>query len=140
MNYYNRQGEPIDLLTWGRLFEDLEYRTIARHYVRGWMISTIWMGLDHGFGLMSRPLIFETMVFPPGDEAEDEGIFSEHWQERYFTEEEAQDGHGKALSWVVEKLGDDAANDIISAAQFSDPAQVPENVADLTGEEVPDES
>jgi hypothetical protein len=127
--YYNRQGEPIDRMTWGRLFEDLDYKVIAQHWVRGWMISTIWMGIDHGFGLTSRPLLFETMIFPPGDETEEgEGIFSGMYQERYFTEDEAGGGHNRALALICEKLGTDSVDDILTASQFCDQPPVPDDL------------
>jgi len=130
--YFDRQGRPIGPLEWARKIEDRDYRVVAQHWVRGWMVSTVWLGIDHGFGLSGAPVIFETMVFPPGDEARDgESVMSEQYCERYSTEQAAQAGHDRALAWVREKLGDDAAMDIMSAAQFSDPAEPPGDVSGL---------
>jgi hypothetical protein len=111
--YYDRKGQPIDMMTWAHALENHEGRIVAQHWVRGWLVSTVWLGLDHNiFG--DVPHIFETMVFPPGDEAvqDGEGISSERYCDRYPTEEAAQAGHDRALSWLREKLGEDALADI----------------------------
>lgn len=129
--YYDRSGAPIAMEDWARLHADREYQRIAQHWVRGWMVSTVWLGIDHGFGLSDAPLIFETMIFPPGDEAGEFGVWDGQYCERHPTEEAAQAGHDRALSLVCERLGDDSANDIISAAQFSDPATVPGDPSSL---------
>jgi hypothetical protein len=129
--YYDRKGQPIDLMTWARKHEDHDYRTVAQHWVRGWMVSTVWIGIDHSFSPFGHgpPVIFETMIFPPGDEAGGESVWGEQYMERYATEEAAHAGHDQALSWVREKLGDDAVNDIISPAQFSDPWTPPDDLS-----------
>ena len=110
--YYDRQGQPMEMMAWARKLEDdPEYQRVAVHWVRGWMVSTVWLGIDHSFG-HGAPIIFETMIFPPGDEAGEHGIMSEEYQDRYATEAAAQAGHDRALSWLREKLGDDALADI----------------------------
>jgi len=76
------------------------------------MISTVWIGIDHGSGFSSAPVIFETMIFPPGDEASQHGTGSEEYMERYSTEPAAQAGHDRALTWLRNKLGDDITADI----------------------------
>ena len=79
-NYFDRQGKPIDILEWCRLHEDHDYCRVA---LDSWMsergavtVSTVWLGLDHSFGGRA-PLIFESMVFGPGNE----------YQRRYSIEE-----------------------------------------------------
>jgi hypothetical protein len=131
VNYYDRNGHPIDLERWIQLFEDRGYKIVAQHWVRGWMISTVWLGLDHNFSAGGKPIIFETMVFPPGDESGEHGTSSEEYMERYSTEEAAQAGHDQALTWVRNRLGDDSVNDILSAAQFSDPVTPPDDLSSL---------
>lgn len=133
--YYDRKGRPLDLMGWARLHEDRDYLMVAQHWIRGWMVSTVWLGLNHNFIGHGPPLIFETMVFPPGDEAGKHGIMSEEYCERYPTEESAQAGHDRALSWVREKLGDDSASDIMSAAQFSDPWTPPDEPGPWLGDD-----
>lgn len=110
--YYDRQGKPMELMDWARKFEDLDYKAVAQHWVRGWMVSTVWLGLNHRFMRDGPPIIFETMIFPPGDEAGEHGVMSEEYMERYATEDAAQAGHDRALAWVVQKLGPDSVADI----------------------------
>jgi hypothetical protein len=76
--------EP-DPLTWARWFEtaDRQVRDTARDDVR---VSTVFLGLDHGFG--GRRELFETMVFVNG---------SGEQMERYATWDEAEAGHKR---WV----------------------------------------
>jgi hypothetical protein len=82
--FYDWEGQPITLLQWARLFEDA--RHIGDDELDGVRVSTVWLGLDHSFGL-GPPLIYETMVFGALDL---EG-------ERYATEQEARAGHAR---WV----------------------------------------
>lgn len=62
--YYDRHGNRISLRRWTQLFEfgGLRYWRIGHDRVRGFSVSTVWRGLDHGLG-NGKPLIFETMVF-----------------------------------------------------------------------------
>ncbi len=86
--YYNRQGKPITLYEWSELFEDFKYKILKQEYLSGGKrVSTVWLGLDHSFGSDSKPLIFETMVFPK------KGEFGELDMMRYSTEAEALLGH-----------------------------------------------
>lgn len=44
---FNRQGEPIDALTWGTLWEDMEYRVVAHDFAvpTPWEVKTVWEGV-----------------------------------------------------------------------------------------------
>lgn len=67
-----------------------EYKRVAYDELPGDVkVSTVWLGLDHGFA--GKPLIFETMVFG-GPLAEE--------QERYSTLTEAMAGHAAMLERV----------------------------------------
>lgn len=89
-HYYDRQGNEIDAIEWGKLFGDLSYKTVARTERGDILISTVWLGLDHNWG-DGPPLIFETMIFGgPEDE----------WCQRYPTEAEALEGHETAVRMV----------------------------------------
>lgn len=106
--FFGRDGAPVDALTCARLHADDEYVIVDRHWVRGWMISTVWLGIDHSFG-GPVPIIFETMIFPPGDELEPGEVYmSERYRDRYPTEMAARAGHDRALSALREMLGPDA--------------------------------
>jgi hypothetical protein len=94
--YYDRQGNPIGMWEWSRLFGDLHYKRIARVSVRGVRVSTVWLGLDHGW-CNSAPLIFETMCFVQRRDRH------KHWDavdycERYSTEIEARLGHERVVN------------------------------------------
>ncbi len=92
--HYDRQGKPMDLMTWAKLMEDREYKIVARHDDERVMISTVWLGLDHNFG-GGKPLIFETMVFVNSDALARGDIDPKYNQLcwRWHTEEEAKKGH-----------------------------------------------
>jgi hypothetical protein len=101
--YYDRAGNPLELMEWARMFEDggEDYRRVAYDlivYGEGHAeISTVWLGLDHNFSMYGPPLIFETMVFGGPDEDEME-------QHRYSTEEEARIGHAGVVEMVSLKI------------------------------------
>jgi hypothetical protein len=63
MRYYNRAGEPISYVQWRRLFEDKRYQVVRQTEVGEVMVSTVWLGMDHGWGEEHGPIIFETMIF-----------------------------------------------------------------------------
>jgi hypothetical protein len=88
--YYDRDGIPISQLEWCDKFGDYDYKRVACDVFGDTKVSTVWLGLDHGFA-GGPPLIFETMVFssPSGDE-----------QWRYSTEAEALAGHHRVCSIV----------------------------------------
>lgn len=86
--YYDIDGKPIGLRTLCRLGNDPAYRRVAEFTAPcGCYVSTVWLGIDHGFGV--GPLeIFETMVFPGNR------------MRRYGTKEEAIRGHAVMLAKV----------------------------------------
>lgn len=55
-------------------------------------ISTVFLGIDHAFGLDERPVLFETMVFG--------GQFNE-CQWRYSTWDEAEEGHAQVVALMT---------------------------------------
>jgi hypothetical protein len=97
MTYYDRGGRPISQDEWMRLFAEEEHKRVARtEWPDGTVLSTVWLGLDHGFG--TRPLIFETMVFPDED----------CW--RYSTESEAREAHAEIASALAYGHGDPSSS------------------------------
>lgn len=89
--YYDRQGKELDLLEWGRLFEDKEYQCVKQDQIGKYLISTVWIGINLGL-FTDHFQIFETMIFNK------EG--TEDYQDRYETEEEAIAGHKIAVEYV----------------------------------------
>ncbi len=80
-----------NIFEWGRMFESKD-RIVAQEHVGNAFVSTVFLGLDHGWGPNSEGLVFETMVFdsPDGDER----------TERYRTWGEAEAGHKR----IVEEI------------------------------------
>ena len=56
--YYDRQGRTVDMMTWARAFE--AGNRVACTEVGEVTVSTVWLGIDHRFGV-GPPLIFETI-------------------------------------------------------------------------------
>lgn len=86
MNYYDINGVPVSTLEWTKMLKDMDYRRIGLDTFDGWIISTVWLGLDHHFG-NGPPLIFETMVFKKGV-----SVGEPDYTNRYSTLEEAKQG------------------------------------------------
>lgn len=90
-DYYDRQGNPIDDREWSATLRTQEYRRVAKSSVGEYDVSTVWLGLDHGWG-DGPPLIFETMVFGTGP-MDQECV-------RYSSEAEARNGHAEMVKRV----------------------------------------
>ena len=77
-----------DIVAWGKWFEKAD-RTMASNKTRGGvLVSTVFLGLDHGFTSAGPPVLWETMIFGgPLDE----------YQLRYCTYADAMAGH--ACMW-----------------------------------------
>lgn len=91
LGYYDRAGLPISLAEWSRLMTIMDYKRVALDHVGSLEISTIWLGLDHGYW-SKQPLIFETMVFG--------GSKDQEICERYSTEELALAGHREIVTLI----------------------------------------
>ena len=82
--------EP-DLMAWARWFETADRRVAWTDLPNNHgAISTIFLGIDHGFGGQS-PILFETMSFLADDNAD--GYF-----DRYSTWAEAEAGHARLVA------------------------------------------
>jgi hypothetical protein len=81
---------------WGEAFH--RDRHVAKTDIGKVHVSTVFLGLDHGYG--GAILLFETMIF---------GGEHDGYQERYSTWEEAEVGHKQAVALVegssLEKAG-----------------------------------
>jgi hypothetical protein len=116
--YYDRDGQKISQWDWSRLkFGTPGYDIVRQHYIRGFFISTVWLGIDLNFHFEGPPIIFETMVFPPGDEAGEDGVFSERYCARYATRESALAGHDQALAAMKDSLSA-SDSEVMTAEQF----------------------
>ena len=79
-----------DVTEWGRWFESTE-RHVAETHVAGYWVSTVFLGLDHGWN-HGRPVLFETMTFGP-----DGGEFD---CARYTTWADAEQGHRMTVAQI----------------------------------------
>jgi len=52
--YFDRQGFPCTLGEWAVMFEDHQYKRVRQDEVNGSTVSTVWLGLDHGYGGLPR--------------------------------------------------------------------------------------
>lgn len=80
-NLYDKQGRPISLEEYSRLFGDKSYQIIRQTRLEdGTHVSTVWLGIDHSFG-GEVPVIFETLV--TRENSDEEEMY------RYTSEKEA---------------------------------------------------
>lgn len=111
--YYDRQGLPVPIGEWVRRLEAQgDYPLIAQDNVGNFLVSTVWLGMDHSLG-GGPPLIFETMLLPardgkplpPGEWPEDDdgSDLSSGRIWRYSTEEDARAGHESVLARLRDK-------------------------------------
>ena len=82
----------LEWALWASSDKDFEKRRVAKTKIGDVLISTVFLGLDHGFE-QGHPLWFETLVF--GGKLDME-------MERYETLEEAMAGHERMVAKVRE--------------------------------------
>lgn len=75
-----------DVLQWSKWFETADRIVKQDELSNGYFVSTIFLGLDHGFA-DSEHLWFETMVFQSEDDLDDLDCC------RYETWDQAEEGH-----------------------------------------------
>lgn len=99
--YFNRQGEPVDdMLKWADGMQDNQ---VALHEIRGYKVSTVFLGVDSGHGVITGgpPMLFETMIF-----AAENGDELDLRQWRYPTEAAAVAGHDQVVATVRDRLAE----------------------------------
>ena len=93
--YYYLRGKEImstqDPMKWEREFRRYGNRVVGRTIVGGSEVSTVFLGIDHGFTSSGPPILFETMVF---------GGKHDDYTMRYATWEEAEKGHAEVVAMV----------------------------------------
>jgi|SRR5581483_1218426 len=90
-----------DVLEWAKFFENGKERILRQDHFGfrgGIMVSTVFLGMDHGFGRfhpdkLYRPVLWETMIF--GGEHHD-------WQNRACSHDEALANHAEAVALVAQ--------------------------------------
>jgi len=84
---------PCDLEEWVNVMSQ-DRRVAFTDLGNGYIISTVFLGLDHNWG-EGTPLLFETMVFSA---EEDE------YMQRYTTWEQARRGHKKTMQRFIDRM------------------------------------
>lgn len=107
MSYQNQrfvildEDDRVQIVTlneWARwMGEHCKERILERDEIEGYVVSTIFIGLDQQFLPDGRPLYWETMVL--GGRLRDET-----YQAHYSTAKEARAGHAAAIEWLKAKL------------------------------------
>jgi hypothetical protein len=81
--------KPCDLWCWAFMFEfQHKWRVLQQTPIGLAMISTVFLGTDHSWG-MGRPILYESMIF---------GGPMDQEQDRYATREEALAGHADLVA------------------------------------------
>ena len=88
--------EKEGMEAWGEWHKKIGNRTVKKEKIGETEISTVFLGMDHGFGNV-RPVLFETMVFGPLDP--DNEI-----QERCCTWDEALIQHEQVKQLLLDRL------------------------------------
>jgi hypothetical protein len=95
LNYVlDEHNNPVvepDIHKWGAFFSNHDRRRVAKTAQGEVEVSTVFLGLDHGFAASERPILFETLVFG----GEHDGDMN-----RYATWSEAEEGHKRMCSRV----------------------------------------
>ena len=99
--YYKLVGKKVvpmnDVVAWGKSFGT--NRNIQKDTTdAGYLVSTIFLGLDYRFG-SGKPLLFETMVFDNKGEKNDVAMT------RYTTYNQAEKGHANMIkAWSTNEV------------------------------------
>lgn len=106
------------LMRWARWMEEEKHRVVKQTRVGRYWVSTIFIGIDIGFGLLRymqddpetrklyRPTLWETMIFieVDGKRIADEGDELDLYSRRYDSREDAIAGHTQAVDYCLAKL------------------------------------
>jgi len=97
----NKNPVPCVFDEWEKNIRHPQYKRVAETTIDGKWVSTVFLSIDHGFGLTGSPILFETMVF------ENKDTRGDIYQRRYCTHEEAMKGHTEAVKWVLDGCKDE---------------------------------
>lgn len=106
-NYILKGKIPVlcpDLMTWAKWMGTAD-RHVKEEYIGDYWISTVFLGIDHGWH-SENPILFETMVF--NHAVTEPNMFMnreihptlDEYTERYSTWEEAERGHDRIVRMV----------------------------------------
>lgn len=102
----DEHGNPVpcdDVITWAKWFEQKDSRRVAETDVNGVRVSTVFLGIDHDFGDMGAPVLWETMIF---------GGPHDQYQARYTSHDAAKAGHELAVLIAEGKTTPEAVGEV----------------------------
>ncbi len=102
--YYDWDGTPIqqwEAILKGEYFD----RSVAKDVINGWLISTVWLMINHAYFKEQPAIMFETMIFKDDADAPNNEELVD-FQERYCSYPEAQEGHERACELVRKETSD----------------------------------
>jgi hypothetical protein len=94
----DENGEPKicnDVYVWGEWYENVSNRSILFNQVGDVKVSTVFLGLDHSFGI-GDPVLWGSLITG--------GSYDGH-EERYRSKKEAITNHDKLVEMVKESFG-----------------------------------
>jgi len=96
--YVDMFWNEIDVEERAKLFEDASYKSVARDIVNWYLVSTVWLWINHW--LSTDPKYFETMIF----KTEEDWSFNptDLYQNRYTTRSEAEEKHKELVAYMKE--------------------------------------
>jgi len=98
MYTFDSEGNSVpcsDIVEWGEFMH--RCKSICVTNVGDVMVSTVFLGLDHGFG-GGTPILWETMVF----DGSRVGVTKyDHEQKRYTSMKEALEGHKEIAAEII---------------------------------------
>lgn len=95
--YYDMDTNPITFEEWlaYMLDKSRDFSIIEHTLIGDYLVSTVYLGLNHSYCHNLPPLIFETMIFNNGDNKENDPI--DMYQKRYTFKYQAIEGHARAV-------------------------------------------
>ena len=98
----NKKVVKATLQEFSEIFKDSNARTVKKTKVGVSEVSTVFLGMDHGFG-SAKPIVFESMVF---------GGNNDGMQRRYSTWDEAVKGHNEIVDELSAATDEVVLNDL----------------------------
>ena len=120
--YYDKEGNPIDLMKWADLMQNEDYKIIKQEQVGKYFVSTIWLGLDHNLWSSGAPIIFETMIFNKSNKEVQDPLHLN--LARYSTIQEALEGHKEMVDLCTKILEGKLVSQVEESAMDSQQAEL----------------